>query len=247
MKYVTLIVSAVSLVLASGPALGAVTNDSSTWEGSYEGVVKPSSDGWTAFGGADSKASLLGGGILRIDSINYGASPWYQNLETLNLSTGVTAGTYEGPGVSMEWRLKMLDYEDPQTATAAARFYIYADDGSGNIKQRSMGFSKTMAGESSNLFPMDTTDGFHVYRFTMDSAGYKFYVDGSHVRTGSLGATSGATRLEFGDVTGGQDSDYELDYIRWTDGGAFNTIPEPASLVMMAVSGVLLLGRRRSA
>ena len=245
MKQTVLVISMVSLML-TGQVFAQVTADSTTWEGFYEGDYKPGTIGWTGssaasvschpWTGTTTHDPVVPTGDLWVSSVNNGTSPYWTQGASLDLTTGVAAGEGVGPGVSLEWRLKILDYEDPQDTPSACLFSIYADDGSGQTKTVSAGVTEDGAGKKLNMIDMttsstdwtgtSTTDDYHVYRLTADADGYKFFIDGGYVRLGGPAMLTNPdvptpTQIQFGDFTGTQDSEYFLDYVRYTDGGAF--------------------------
>lgn len=75
---------------------------------------------------------------------------------------------------------------------------------------------------------MDTTDGFHVYRFTLAGNGgpLKLYVDGGESPVASWeGVEDTATLLDFGATITDVNGEVQWDYIRWTNQGAFEPVP----------------------
>ena len=203
-----------------------VTSDSDTWEHRYECDGYPDSYGWTlGVPSANSYASFAGG-ILTIDSYDHNQSPWYKFPNpTLNLTSG------SPPGVSLEWRVKMI-LSETEASAAACLCGITADDGAGGTKRSVLGLVETKLLAPAS-YDMDTTDGFHVYRLALDASGYRLYLDGNPqaALSGTPGA-GGAVFIEFGDETGANDAEYQTDYIRWTDGGAF-TFPTQGTVIVI--------------
>ena len=203
-----------------------VTFASDTWEHRYECDGYPDSFGWTLGVGSANSYASFGGGILTIDSIDFNQSPWYRfENPTLNLTSG------SPPGVSLEWRVKMIESESAASA-AACLCGITADDGAGSTKRGVIGLVEAQL-LAPAAYAMDTTDKFHVYRLTMDASGYKLYLDGeaATVLSGAAGA-GGNIFIEFGDETAGDDAEYENDYVRWTDGGAFAFPPKGTMIII---------------
>ena len=134
--------------------------------------------------------------------------------------------------MSLEWRVKMI-LSESDANWASCLCSITADDGARSLRNRGIGLVENKVFMASGSYDMDTTDGFHVYRMTMDGTGCRLYVDGvaSPVLTGTLGAGA-AISIEFGDETGGADAEYQTDYIRWTDGGAF-AFPSTGTVIMI--------------
>jgi hypothetical protein len=242
MKQTILVISMVCLMF-SGQVFAVVDADSATWEGFYEGDYKPGSMGWTGSSAASVSCHPWTGplhdpvvptGDLWVNSVDYNTSPYWTKGASLDLSTGVAVGDGEGPGVTIEWRMKLLAYDSNPHVTSACQFNITADDGTGQMKSIGLGVTTDGAGKNLNIFDMNTssqgwtgtstTDDYHVYRYTATAAGYNFFVDGVHVTSGNpshLTDVGGGSQVQFGDFTGATDSEYFLDYVRYTDGGAF--------------------------
>ena len=102
------------------------------------------------------------------------------------------------------------------------------------------------------------TDGFHAFRmaYDADEDAYHFFRDGVQL-TPAAGidqqAGTGNTRLIFGDCCtnvagstfGGPGSEFEFEYIRYDNSGAFAPVPEPSVASIFGLSAALLCLRRR--
>lgn len=75
---------------------------------------------------------------------------------------------------------------------------------------------------------MDTSDGFHVYRFTFTGPNdpLKLYVDGGESPVASwVGVEDTSALLDFGATITDVAGQVQWDYIRWTNLGAFEPVP----------------------
>ena len=97
-------------------------------------------------------------------------------------------------------------------------------------------------------------DGFHVYRIasfstTSSSAQqvYRIYRDGVQIGGDVPQITNFASHfLRLGDfISGAPEANFDIDYLRWDTTGAYEPIPEPASLGLVVGGVLMLLGRRK--
>ncbi|MFI4910291.1 MAG: hypothetical protein ACIAQZ_01345 [Sedimentisphaeraceae bacterium JB056] len=192
------------------PPQDPITADSSTWEGSYEADVLPSEAGWLQ-GGPASTYSTVSNGILTLNSIDFDTS--------FNWTLTSDAELDFINGSTVEFRAKMIS----QQGAVTAAFYIYDKDGKGSI----VDFRDTGINLYSSAFTtLTTTDDFHIYRICYINDTFELYVDNNFVavttvaRFTGLDSAGNANKFNFGDATGGNDSNWELDYVRWTNSGA---------------------------
>jgi hypothetical protein len=227
----------VCLVASSVQAI-VITPDSLTWENKYECDVTPNLAGWTAAGGFESSFTSASGGILSMNSL---AGPgnwfgWYDIASNVSFATGAT--------IEFRARVNAVTTNDNYQG-ATIRLY----DSSGNVAN--IGFGQ--AGTAQYAWSNSPGGGigavfgdWHTYRITaLASEGIKWYIDNNPtaVHSGTSIANWGGTTVEIGDLTGGSDSNWDIDYIRWTGAGAFAT-PEPASMCLV-LAGLLFARKRK--
>jgi hypothetical protein len=247
----TIVMLSVAVLLLTGQVFAVViTADSATWEGSYEGDVKPGSDGFTGSSAASASchpgAPATDPGILWVSSVDNNTSPYWTKTTppVLDLTTGD----------SFEVRLKMLQAQN--SANWATCMFIIQTQAAGGAATKSYTLAITdtqirlqTVGGSTRYITMDTTDAFHTYRVTYSSAGFGLFLDDNPSQVTGGGVSSDVSGnpgplMQFGDFTGTDDSEYLLDYIRWTNADAFPA-PEPATMGLLLVGGVLGVIRKR--
>ena len=227
MKLTRMVVTVAMMVVIAVGYAGAVTRDSSSWEGSYEGDGKLGADyGWTQYNSADNYATVNSNAAetMTMDTYNMNVSPYYTKaIPNMDLATSEAAF---GGGITVEWKVKFVasDYSGGYAACMVAPSVVNG----GSYTRQSFGLNSEYVAVGGNIFNMTTTDDFHVYRLAIGlNAQYALYVDGSStpVLTGTAGSGSN-NKFEFGDETDGADSEYETDYFRWTDAGAIAPPPQ---------------------
>jgi len=105
----------------------------------------------------------------------------------------------------------------------------------GEISPGSYGFYVAGEGTVSSipgLTPTSADSSWHTLRFTMNglgAGGLTTYLDNNPVPESVvwLGSTGVANELTFGDATGANDADWDIDYMRWTNQGAFAPGDDP--------------------
>lgn len=207
------------MVLASG-APAQVTNDSTTWEGSYEADFPPDyppeDPDWLAHALAI-VISSIGGGNLTMDSYDDNEVGMWRLIpdHEMDFSNGAT----------VEFRARVNECEGP----GAIKFQII------DIDRRVINFGLTEESFSvsgTKSYDMDTTDDFHVYRIAIGAGGdqVRMWFDANTVSPGTWdGAISLGTpdSMFFGDSTGVLDADWDLDYYRWTNVGSYAPVGYP--------------------
>lgn len=240
-----------SLVLVgavcTGTAHAAVTGDSTTWEGQFDGSQLPDAEGWTANGPVDSFTSVVGDGTILMNNLTANQSDaygWYtRGDETFDLTSGA----------SLEARVKLnsdsSDLFGQWLALEGTNNQVEIRFLPGQV-QLDLSNSFAFTG-----YAVDTT-AWHTYRVAAKTGtgNVHFYIDGTEVplapNTLAGTGTYGHGPLFFGDPSGsaGVASDLSYDYIRWTNQGAFApvSVPEPASAAVIAVGlGAFMTMRRR--
>lgn len=241
--YGTMLGVAMSSVLA-GDAIGAITADSTTWEGAYEanGTDTPASTlGFGDFGG--SSYSTVAGGVLHFDTIGSDAVAVYEKWPANQLSPTVDFSD----GGSLEFRIKINAVE----GGGAAMITLFDVNDDGIIVE----FDPTYINfPNVDWRPVNLADDFHTFRLTIVSQPSPLvtvYLDNSTTPLFTMtsmyysGGGRGPNAMLIGDGAGASDADWELDYIRWTDAGALAPVPEPTSLSLLCIAGGLALRRRR--
>lgn len=116
-----------------------------------------------------------------------------------------------------------------------------------------MFFNKVKMG-STEIATTANDDDFHVYRIasfstTSSSAQqvYRIYRDGVQIGGDVAQTTNFSSNfLRLGDfVSGAPEANFDIDYLRWDTTGAYEPIPEPASLGLVVGGVLMLLGRRK--
>jgi hypothetical protein len=209
------------VMLCSFASLGlAATSDSATWEGAYEANALPTDQGWLEGVSNANNDIVLADGVLTIDSMGTDRAPYWKRTDVaLNFDTGA----------SVEFRLKFDDREASMSNSACtflfsnSNYMMFFEFGSDRVNLYYVNSSGAEVLYTS--YAMNTTDGFHTYRLAAKAGidNLRFYVDNMLVFTGTLQTTMNPTPLMyFGDVTGGADAKYELDYLRWTSQDSFS-------------------------
>ena len=242
------LVMATAVMSGTTTVLGQATTDSATWEFKYEGDVLPPANtpAMTEFNYTYANSTFsntVGGGVLTLLT-NAGSEPntgnGYKSVSNFLSNASV--------GSSIEFRVRLVS-------------------GSGiGVKHRGASSDFGMSINSDNTItcgsgggcqpPPDTVplpngvvaSDWHIYRSTRDGGTgiINFYIDNDP--TPILGPLTGAnagTAIAF-QLFGGP-GEAKVDYFRATNMGAFPSIPEPATLGLMSLGGLLALRRRRSA
>ncbi|MFI4910288.1 MAG: hypothetical protein ACIAQZ_01330 [Sedimentisphaeraceae bacterium JB056] len=204
MKYIALILLAFSNIYAQ--------SSSDCWQGRYDADTVPNTGQWSVSGwgvGWDQSFDAFNG-IIHIDTTGKDAGLiWNHEGNDLDFAQGAT----------IEIRAKNNLFEGG--GAAMMNFYDSADRGC-IMELASNGFNIT----NCRFTALDTQDDFHTYRITIQtgSDGVKLYYDGDDQAVGVTTLYSGYTglnrsgKIQFGDMTGANDADWELDYIRWISG-----------------------------
>ena len=251
----TLGLLAVGCVLAMAAPAGAEIMDSANFDWKYEMDILPSAENLDGNETNDFHLDSTGGASSISDppgvlTINCGGSPRhrYQSSNTGEL------WPYQGfscvYGYTLEASLKI----DPDAAeeskgvimlgaspaeSGATCVWMYIKKNGIGWYDPTNGYHMIASGDGH-----DNTDGFHTFRVAqLPNSGdvgdelYSVWRDNVEVATGIPGGVVVSNMIEFGDFGSGQAGIVEIDYFRFTE-GAYEPIPEPGALVLLA--GVLL-------
>ena len=210
----------------------------------------PSQQGWTYQGGGsapnESDRMSISGGALTYNTIG---DPW----QTYGCYRIDSPGSGWGQDFTMSIRLKVTQSEQtwPYPWTGLLNpFGCYFDVGNGS---ELMGWgvatnyvaSETSQGtyqQESLGGPMDNATDFHTYRVDGTfgaGGGWSMYRDDVLLGSGPWGADSRSSVL-FGDGSTGANAAAQI-----SDFSLFSPIPEPATLSLLALGGLVTLVRRR--
>lgn len=244
-----LVVLCLLCVVGVVPAM-ATTADSTSWAGSWEGTTLPYASGqftdyW--FDGAP-KLDYEAAHMSLSDPLDIATGSATSGALWYSIATPVTFNFTTG--ASVEWRIQ----NHYGTANSGQVFvnidtgsehivmnHVYPDanpTGMVNFLDQSMPFSMAHNTEGGN--------SFHTFRLTALGSVASLYIDDNPVAalTTAVGAGVGygtTTGLEWGDKL----MQCDFDYLRWTTDGAYAPIvPEPATMVLLAVGGLLLRKKR---
>ena len=239
-------------------AYGVAGQDSTTWAGSYEADVLPDADGFAvAYPGSvpDTPDVSVASSVLSFTSpprfggyINHGSISPDQNL-----------------GYSFEIRAKVdaaptTNIFSIQLGSTNHTFNLTRNRGENGHSDPYVWLrfgSNADVSLSALSSEIDPTE-YHTYRYTIQDLGpvddnldAKLYIDDNPIPvdeafSAAAGAWSpwGKDRFFMFPDAGQDTRTTEIDWIRWTDEGAFAPVPEPASLLILT-GGLLALARRR--
>jgi hypothetical protein len=233
----TWVLSGMIIILTT--ACLAVDNKSHCWEGRYEADAMPGTAGFIFGDDYDpTGAFTVGGGLLNIDSMGSDNFAWVGGGQAnSHLGSPMTFAT----GASLEIRFRVNAVEE----VAGGEMLIRFSDSAGNhiwgeISPGGGGYyNYGPGGDPLDTFAPVVGSSFHTLRLTMSGTDevtpgtgvVTAYLDDNPLAAGSAGytffeaATPNARLLD--DGTGADDADWDIDYVRWTDAGAFAPDNDP--------------------
>lgn len=243
-------VLALIVMLVSTSSLFAVALDSSAFPYKYEANVLPTAFGPYTYssgnGTPENVYATINNGVMKMDTDTDGQdydSGWW----TLTGGAGTSWDPHFLGGYTME--VKMKSY--PNNAGSYNAWFWWHDINSSILLQ--VWHNKVYL-NGVVVTGLDNQTDFHLFRIVSDmsssSAGQVFdlYRDGLLIinDAANIAEYPPTPLFRFGDMTGFEESNVEVDYIRWDDKNAWTpVVPEPATMLLIGIGGLSLRARRK--
>jgi hypothetical protein len=225
-----LIAAMLAMTVGVGSATGLVTSDSTTWEGSYECDALPVDAGWTSnSGGGENPMTTViadplnpGNNFIRTVAPDDGA--YYRGYRWIKDPGAFDAQT--NGGVTFEFRVKTVSklmYVDARTSSATDSRRLIIDVSTDSVRIKD------------NDINTDVVDGIDegewtTLRVSCDDTSWKVYLNDDpsvYLEVAVTGSRGVRTEERFDVYALYPDMEFELDYFRWTNAGAFDNSPPP--------------------
>ena len=229
------------------PVAGAATNvdrNGVTWDATFEGdfaALTGSTPAWSVFDVANSSESTDG------------------NIRTHTTTAAAGANSYSvasnwsgtGGARTVEIRARVPNPDIAGVTDGQASLILGVNNIAYDFRFTDDSLLYNVGGALATVATLDTTQ-YHIYRVTVDQSAnpiVNLYIDNNPTSVFSSSeswfTSPGFDILVYGDIsTGGEAGTIDVDYISWAD-GVQTAVPEPASLGVLALAGVALVGRRR--
>jgi hypothetical protein len=241
----------------AAPTVTPPSPESVPWTFRYEGNVLPAAAGAIHYSNGDSGQFTQAGSpnlstdgqVLHFGQLSGSNYGFIRSDTVVPSGTGAIMNLDPSVGYTVEFRARLNGTSNDgfgaasvQIANGTSTYTISL----GDVNGTDPGYVLDLSTTHDQIIAMP--DGFHTFRFTAKDTAAALYVDGLLALTDFTGADVGDAptwRLQLGDLTGGANADWDLDYLYAYDGGAV-PVPEPALAVVAALAGCLVLsGRRR--
>jgi hypothetical protein len=236
------------LAVAAGPAL-AVTGNSHTWEGQFDFTELPDASGvFSLFAGSSGVDPIVKAGPPTHVEFHPTGTHFYNKETPVDFDSGFTVEwriRAEG-GTLNSGQVKLTAYDTGQSEHVVTRLQYNGARPNGEININCCSGPSFPFGMHNALLP---NNPYHTFRMTVLGDDVNLYVDGGltpmAITSPAAGTDAGAPHALGGLEFGSKIMHDQWAYLRWTSAGAFaHVIPEPASLGLMGIGGLLLIRRR---